>query len=252
MPRFLALLFVSLLVACAQEGDRDGECFDHADNDQDGSFDCDDPDCSSTPQCEQAAVKAAEKEAAENTRLAQMDWVSIPGGDFEMIRSEVTVAQYRACVDEKVCTPPTECGYGEPNWGQSERDDHPVNCVTWDMASTFAKWAGGRLPTESEWEHAAKGGESFEYAGSDNVDEVAWHGGNSNNRTHAVCEKKRNGYGLCDMSGNMFEWTSTADGSNRVTRGGTCFAHASFALVGSRNEIDQGSRGYGVGFRVVR
>ena len=65
---------------------------------------------------------------------------------------------------------------------------------------------GYRLPTQEEWEYAARAGENHICAGSANMDEVAWHLGNSEERTHPVAQKKSNGFGLYDMSGNVFEW----------------------------------------------
>ena len=72
---------------------------------------------------------------------------------------------------------------------------------------------GWRLPTEAEWEYAARGGESYKYAGSNAVAYVAWYSSNSSGQTHDVCGKNRNGYGLCDMSGNVSEWVWDWKGS---------------------------------------
>ena len=183
---------------------------------------------------------------------AGIEWVSIPGQGIEMARSEVTVGQYRACVDAGECSTAGLTKYGSCNWGKSGRDDHPMNCVDWDQASAYARWVGGRLPTEAEWEYAAKGGQSYEYAGSNDAGEVAWTSENSGGTTHAVCGKKRNGYGLCDMSGNVWEWTSTASGSFRVFRGGSWLFVAGDARVANRSINDPGNRHVILGFRPVR
>ena len=107
-------------------------------------------------------------------------------------------------------------------------ENHPVENVSWYDAAQFAnqlsekhglqpcysisgndvRWddiecKGWRLPTETEWELASKGGRSFKYAGADSIDEVAWVGGDSHQE---ICQKKRNGFALCDMSGNVSEW----------------------------------------------
>jgi len=190
--------------------------------------------------------------AASTTGPSGNEWVSIPGKSYEMSRSEVTVGQYRACVDAGGCTTEGFTKYDMCNWGESDREDHPINCVDWNQASAFARWAGGRLPTEDEWEYAAKGGQSFEYAGSASVGEVAWYDGNSGGSTHAVCGKKQNGYGLCDMSGNVFEWTSTQSGSYRVYRGGSWYNTAARARVASRYRLTPSYRNDNGGFRVSR
>ena len=111
---------------------------------------------------------------------------------------------------------------------------------------------GFRLPTVEEWQYAAKGGEYFNYAGSNNIDEVAWHYSNSNDKTHEVGKKKANGYGLFDMSGNVFEWCWDSIGNgDRYYCGGSWNNYASYSEVDYRSHIDALSRYRSIGFRIV-
>jgi serine/threonine protein kinase len=127
---------------------------------------------------------------------------------------------------------------------------------------------GFRLPTEAEWECAARGGQSYVYAGSSEAGSVAWTSENSGGRTHAVCGKGRNGFGLCDMSGNVWEWTSDwygpypsgsvtdpvgpSSGAYRVCRGGSWLVDPRSARVAIRNRVDPVYRGANLGLRLAR
>jgi formylglycine-generating enzyme required for sulfatase activity len=89
-------------------------------------------------------------------------------------------------------------------------EDHPVIYTTWEGANGYAEWAGGRLPTEAEWEYAARGGANsngFDYSGSSFLNDVGWWEGNASD-TYPVGEKEPNELGIYDMSGNAYEWVN--------------------------------------------
>lgn len=137
---------------------------------------------------------------------------------------------------------------------------------TWTAVCDFDA-DGYRLPTEAEWEWLARGGENYTYAGSETVGDVAWYTSNtSDTGTREVKTKQANGYGLYDMSGNVWEWcwdrcrsvsSSTAaagasSGPNRVRRGGSWYHVSSGCMVAYRNGYGPYGRYDHIGFRVVR
>lgn len=111
---------------------------------------------------------------------------------------------------------------------------------------------GYRLPTVEEWQYAAKGGENFKYAGSNNIDEVAWYVRNSNDKTHEVGKKKVNGYGLFDMSGNVWEWCWVSYYTKyQYVCGGSWDNNADFSKVGSNYVYGAAAQSNDIGFRIV-
>ena len=166
-----------------------------------------------------------------------------------------------------------------PSWfkGNNRR---PVENVSWDDCQKFIKELNRltgkkfRLPTEAEWEYAARGGKYsrvyvYKYSGSNNADEVAWYGSNSGSKTHPVKTKKANELGLYDMSGNVYEWcndrynenyyrnspqtnpTGPSKGWDRVLRGGSWFSYGRNVRVSNRSGIAPGYRCYDLGLRLA-
>ena len=183
--------------------------------------------------------------------------------DFYIGRYEVTVKQYR-----KFCEATGRDMPKEPMWGWD--DIHPVVGVTWDDASQYAEWAGKRLPTESEWEYAARGGLSTQhyiYSGANYAEVVGWFESNSVETVQPVGLKKSNELGICDMSGNVWEWCSdhygvyrlqreknpkgVPHGLNRCIRGGSWFGNKGNLRVANRYYNPQGYGSNLIGFRVA-
>lgn len=196
---------------------------------------------------------------------------------FEMTETEVTVTQYGECVTASVCTEPDVDGYC--NWNDPGYEDHPVNCVDWQQALDFCVWAGGRLPSESEWEYAARsGGQDITYPWGDTTPTCAYAmmndgGGTGCGTSHtcAVCDKTagNTSQGLCDMAGNVLEWTQDFyhvtytgaptdgsawddSGSYRVFRGGSIHNEADDLRAAKRSNSHSIFQFDGLGIRCAR
>ena len=157
-------------------------------------------------------------------------------------------------------------------------NQRPVESVSWEECQEFIKELNRltgrsfRLPTEAEWEYAARGGKhgekhAYKYSGSNNVDEVAWYDGNSGGKPHPVKAKKANELGLYDMSGNVYEWCNDwygdyqsspqinpkgpATGELRVLRGGGWIIFGRFVRVSYRFIINPDYRYFSRGLRLA-
>ncbi len=187
---------------------------------------------------------------------------SVTLSSYYICKYEVTQALWRAVMSS--------------NPSNFKGDNLPVECVSWNDCQTFINRLNSytdrnfRLPTEAEWEFAARGGNysrHYKYSGSNYISDVAWYDGNSGNRTHPVGTKQANELDLYDMSGNVWEWcsdwygsyssysqndpTGPNSGSNRVGRGGSWYGSAWFCRWSNRGDITPGSRYDGLGLRLV-
>ncbi|MBI3815710.1 MAG: SUMF1/EgtB/PvdO family nonheme iron enzyme [Nitrospinae bacterium] len=132
-------------------------------------------------------------------------------------------------------------------------DNCPVESVTWNEAKKYCGKVGKRLPTEWEWEKAAKGGTTTTYYWGESegmAGDYVWYKNNSDSETHPVGQKKPNNYGLYDMAGNVWEWTSTDDkNSNKVLLGGSWHSLPYGLRSSDRARYEPSTRDSEFGFR---
>lgn len=164
--------------------------------------------------------------------LPGVDWVLGPG--VALMRTEVTVAQYRTCVARRACEEPST--FPGCNWKVAGAATHPVNCVSWDQARTFCAWIGGRLPTGPEWDAAATNGWKTKFPWGYEKP-TAQHGHfmefllvqpyepvkeTPATRTVPVGTHPAGAtkVGLQDMVGGVWEWTESESFGDKELRGG--------------------------------
>ncbi len=187
---------------------------------------------------------------------------------FDIDKTEVSSGRFDRCVKAGRCTPP-RCIEKEDS--PESRADHPVVCVTWQQAKDFCAWAGKRLPTEAEWEKAARGSEGRKYPWGDQAPacHLANFSGCNKGSTHAVgaLSASKSPFGAWDMAGNVWEWVadwhhedyyalSPANnppgpwsGSKKVVRGGA-FSYDDESLESHGRTYDKPTVAYDhVGFR---
>jgi formylglycine-generating enzyme required for sulfatase activity len=192
-------------------------------------------------------------------------------GRFRISKYEITVAQFRAyCKAKRRPMPKT------PSWGWKE--DHPIVNVSYPEAVLYCKWLSQetgqlyQLPTEAQWEYAARGGhlqQAAVYAGSSLMDSSGWYASNSNLQSHTVGTKLPNAIGVYDCSGNVWEWcsdwyaedyyknspsnnpTGPVKGKYRVLRGGSWGSTPDRCRVDARMDGTPSHHHENFGFRVV-
>jgi formylglycine-generating enzyme required for sulfatase activity len=191
--------------------------------------------------------------------------VKVPA--FTIQRTEVTVKAYRACVASGACT--VAGGGPRCNGARPEHDEHPINCVDWAQAGAFCAWRHARLPSEAEWEYAARGsdGRTYPWGNAKPAAQLCWDGPDSDlgrGKRNDTCvvgthSPGQSPFGVEDLAGNVWEWVAdpyTADYAGappeelRVARGGTWFAYdPADVRTAVRYRAFAEARGYGIGFR---
>ncbi|MBI2569871.1 MAG: formylglycine-generating enzyme family protein [Candidatus Schekmanbacteria bacterium] len=201
--------------------------------------------------------------------------------DFYLYGHEITVAEHRECIAAGTCAGPLAHDASSPvqrlcNFGAPERDAHPVNCIAWAEAAAHCAWLGGSLPTEAQWEKAARGLDERSYPWGEETPDCdhavmmksGWTGCRKG-ATWPVCSKPdgNSPYGVCDLAGNVAEWTADwfeqlyyetspasnptgpADGIIRAVRGGSWNMERKGQHAARRWYEPPESRKYMLGFR---
>ena len=206
------------------------------------------------------SMGATEEQGTEDPHGDEYPVHSVTLSDYYIGKFEVTQGLWKAVM-------------GDNPIGLKKGDDYPVDAVSWsdiqDFLNKLNKVTGKKyaLPTEAQWEYAARGGvksKGYKYSGSNTVGDVAWHQDNSDLETHPVGKKQANELGLYDMSGNVVEWcsdwygdyssdsqtdpTGLTYGILRVRRGGSYFTNCRVSI---RYYGFPGSRGFDTGFRLA-
>ncbi|MBI2503027.1 MAG: SUMF1/EgtB/PvdO family nonheme iron enzyme [Candidatus Latescibacteria bacterium] len=185
---------------------------------------------------------------------------------------EVTVGQYRACVEEGACEEPVDASLC--NWQGAVGDNHPINCIRWAQAQAYCEWAGLRLPTEAEWEKAARGADGRTYPWGEDFDRdkanYADNGFMQRTRPVGSYPDGRSPYGAYDLAGNVYEWVAdwyepnyyptspSSDpqgpdsGSQRVLRGGSWWFEPHQMRSFHREPYHPADTDIDIGFRCAR
>jgi formylglycine-generating enzyme required for sulfatase activity len=190
----------------------------------------------------------------KNAAIEKMlEMVFVQGNDtinsFNIGKYEVTNGLWKAVMGNT----PSKCKKG---------NNYPVEFVSWNDVQEFLSKLNEitgknyRLPMETEWEYAARGGNAskgYEFSGSNNVNDIAWYSGNSKNSTHPVGTKSPNELGLYDMSGNVYEWCHDLYHSNERAICGSCWSYDDLCNLQLDNRINgsQDMRIDSLGFRIV-
>ena len=199
----------------------------------------------------------------QNIIRGGLTWVHSPAADVYFTKTEITVEQFKGCVASGACASDgfkKRGDYKDCNMGHSGRDQHPMNCVNWFAAKAYCDFSGGRLPTTDEWfaEASNRGQQKYPWGSAKPTCEravMAEKGeGCKKRRTWPVCSKPpgNSSSGLCDMAGNVREWTASDQGSGRAVHGGAWLYGGHKSFQASKKQGIQPTRlNESTGFRCV-
>ncbi len=289
---FMVLVLLTLSLACSSSGSSGGNSR-QADDDTMSDDDLAPTDDDTTPTDDDTTPDddTTDDDAIDDDS-GELTWVSTPAGTFwmgcvpedsdcfddekpqhqvtlpafQITRSDITQAQYENVTGRNP-------SYYQEATGYPPCPNCPVEMVTWFDADFFCQAIGGRLPTEAEWEYAARAGTDTIYLCGDDpscLDSIAWYGEGAAGTTDPVCQKKPNAWGLCDMTGNVFQWVNDwydanyysvspsnnppgpTTGEFRVYRGGSGFNDLSCLRASRRFSDTVNFRSPDQGFRCAR
>jgi sulfatase modifying factor 1 len=200
----------------------------------------------------------------------------VPVKTFCMDETEVTVRDYRRCAEERGCSTEGLTSCRElGTWGAAGKDNHPIVCVSWQQADAYCRWAGKRLPTEEEWEYAARGQDLrlFPWGDEPPGHQICWkrwqkaQAEGEKDQREGTCPvdghaSASSPFGVLDMTGNVWEWTASdyRDGydappmpAERAIRGGFWGSNSLTEIrVSSRNRLKPSKRYDSLGFRCAK
>jgi len=189
---------------------------------------------------------------------------------YYLDKHELSVEEYRRCAAAGACAAPVigaDCNYARP-----DSADFPVNCVSWHDAAGYCRWAGKRLPTEAEFEKAARAGSKGKFSFGNNEEQLfqyGWFDRNSDDMTHPAASRSPNAWGIFDMHGNVWEWTQdwyvysyrglpsqnpagAASGKYKVLRGGSAIDIAETCRSANRFRLEPDRSNTMTGFRCAQ
>lgn len=204
--------------------------------------------------------------------------------DFWIDQNEVSNAHYRLCVEAGICGEPTTCKKGEATFGDPKKASHPVVCVNWEEAQAYCQWAGGRLPTEAEWEYAFRGDKGVIYPWGDEFDGSKLNYCDKNCDLSHADDRFDDGYartapvgnylqgaswcGARNMSGNVSEWVADwfgdytperesnpsgpSTGNEKMVKGCSWYFHPAYCRGAFRASVDPRTRFDYLGFRCAK